>query len=131
MCIFVYFLSSPSLHFIISQKCSIIFLIVNFLLNLLAHYNKDFLSILWCSCSSDHPQDDLARFGCIPIYEHRNKLESFYILSYLLKLIIKFRWFGFVFSLKSSEYQPFFPWQILWIGGNHFFFNLRIWPNFA
>jgi len=40
--------------------------------------------------------------------------ESFYILGYLLKLIIKI-WQSeiLLLLLKSSKFEPFFPWKTL------------------
>ncbi len=46
--------------------------------------------ILWCSQCDDHPENNLAKFGCILDMKFRkNKIKSFYILGYLLELIIK------------------------------------------
>ncbi len=44
---------------------------------------------MWCSWSGYHPQDDLAIFGYRLDINVLKKSESFYILGYLLKLIIK------------------------------------------
>jgi len=42
-----------------------------------------------------HPEDDLARFGHILDVKVEKKLETFYILGYLLKLLMKIWRFGF------------------------------------
>jgi hypothetical protein len=46
------------------------------------------------SSGSDHPLDDLARFGYRLDMKVEKTAESFYILGYLLELIIKIWRFG-------------------------------------
>jgi hypothetical protein len=53
-------------------------------------------------------------------YENRKIKNCFYILGYLLELILNI-WQFEKKNLKSSKFEPFFPWKILLIAGNHIF----------
>jgi hypothetical protein len=73
--------------------------------------------ILWRSQSSDHSQNNLAKFG-YALDMKVGKKESFYILGYLLELIIK------IWKKNSSisgEFESFFSWKFLCLGRNHIF----------
>jgi len=86
--------------------------------------NRVSLRILWCSQSGDHPGNDLARFGYIIDMKvfFFFKTESFYILGYVLKVIIRLWQFGIFLNLKCVKFGPFFPWKILLcISRNHIF----------
>jgi hypothetical protein len=85
-----------------------------------------FFQILWGRCCSDHPQEDLAKFG----YRSERKEEKFrnpaifwqHALTYCLTLVISK--IKNKKSSKSGDFEPFFPqknplyklhWLFLWV----------------
>ncbi len=61
-----------------------------------------YFPILWCSCTSDHRQEELAKFT----EESRKFWESCYILAtYCLNMVIS----GKLNSLKYGNFGVFFP----------------------
>jgi hypothetical protein len=65
------------------------------------------------SQSGDHPESNLAKFGCIIDKKVEKKTVSFYILGYLLEIVISLWRFGIFKNSISGKFGPFFSRKIL------------------
>jgi hypothetical protein len=70
-----------------------------------------YLSTLWCSQSGHHPENNWAKFGYIlDMKVGPKKIESFYVLGYLLELIFKIWWIWSIVSFQKKSFVYVETW---------------------
>jgi hypothetical protein len=90
------------------------------------HYqgpSVSFKDFFLCTQSEYNPENNLAKFGYILHKEVEKNQNLFYIVGFLLKVIIKPWWCGFIFIFQnlSNFGLIFFPWKILCVSWNHIY----------